>query len=199
MRRKTKGVYSMALDRIQELLKLDPRFFEKIVRTDHEWNGKIFQVENLLVELSDGSTDYREIVRHHGGAGVCAIRDGKICLVRQYRVALGRMSLEIPAGKLDADEDPAVCAARELTEETGLVADKLELLANTAGAPGFNDEKTRIFVAHGLKQGEARPDDGEFVDVVWIPVEDMVEAIRAGLIEDAKTVVSVLAAAAGIA
>ncbi len=130
---------------------------------------------------------------------VCVVRDGKICLVRQYRVALGRMSLEIPAGKLDPGEDPAVCAARELTEETGLVAGRLELLANTAGAPGFNDEKTRIFVAYDVVQGDARPDADEFVDVVWVPVKDMIEAIRAGLIEDAKTVVSVLAAAAGIA
>ena len=108
------------------------------------------------------------------------------------------MPWEIPAGKLDPNEDPATCAARELTEETGLVAGRLELLANTAGAPGFNDEKTRVFVAYDLMQGEACPDEGELVDVVWLPVTDMVEAIRAGLIEDAKTVVSVLAAAAGI-
>lgn len=189
----------MSLDTIRALLEDDERLVERVVRTDREWQGKIFEVEHLLVELPDATRGWREIVRHNGGAGVCAVRDGKICLVRQYRVALGRTSLEIPAGKLDPGEDPAVCAARELTEETGLVAERLELLANTAGAPGFNNEKTRIFVAHGLRQGEARPDDGELVDVVWLPVEDVVEAIRAGLIEDAKTVVSALAAAAGIA
>lgn len=188
----------MALDRIKELLTLDSRFVEKVVQTDHEWSGKIFDVEHLLVELSDGSIDRREIVRHNGGAGVCVVRDGKICLVRQYRVALGRMTLEIPAGKLDPNEDPAVCAARELTEETGLIAGRLELLANSAGAPGFNNEKTRIFVARDVSQQDARPDEGEFVDVVWVPVADVVEAVRAGLIEDAKTVVSVFAAAAGI-
>lgn len=189
----------MAHERILDLLRLDSRLVEKVVRCDREWTGKIFSVEHLLVELPDGSTSWREIVRHHGGAGVCAVADGKICLVRQYRVALGRMTLEIPAGKLDADEDPAVCAARELTEETGLVAGRLEPLAVTAGAPGFNDEKTRIFVAHDLVQGPARPDQGELVDVVWVPVADMVDAIRAGIIEDAKTVASVLAAAAGLA
>jgi ADP-ribose pyrophosphatase len=189
----------MALDNIQKLLERDERLVERVTRTDREWQGKIFSVEHLKVELSDGSEDWREIVRHNGGAGVCVIRDGKMWLVRQYRVALDRMTLEIPAGKLDPGEDPAVCAARELTEETGLVAGKLELLANSAGAPGFNNEKTRIYVASELTQQESHPDDGELVDVVWVPVEDVVEAIRAGLIEDAKTVVSAFAAAAGMA
>lgn len=188
----------MALDTIRELLEPDERYVERIEGTSREWEGRIFSVETLDVRLSDGSTSWREIVRHNGGAGVCAVRDGRICLVRQYRVALGRMSLEIPAGKLDPGEDPAVCAARELTEETGLVATKLVPLAVTAGAPGFNNEKTRVFAAQGFEEGTAQPDDGEFVDVVWVPVDDMVEAIRAGLIEDAKTVVSVLSAAAGL-
>lgn len=188
----------MALEKIRSLLELDPRLFEEVEHCSHEWNGKIFSVEKLDVRLSDNSSGWREIVRHHGGSGVCVIRDGKICLVRQYRVALGRMSLEIPAGKLDPGEDPAVCAARELTEETGLVAGRMEFVATTAGSPGFNDEKTRIYAAYDLRQGEATPDEGEFVDVVWLPVQDMVEAVHAGLIQDAKTVVSVLAAAAGL-
>lgn len=188
----------MALDTIRTLLQEDERLVERVVRTDHEWQGKIFSVERLEVRLSDGSTDLREIVRHNGGAGVCVVRDGKMCLVRQYRVALGRMSLEIPAGKLDPHEDPATCAARELTEETGLVAGRLEPLAVTAGAPGFNNEKTRVFAAYDVRQGEAAPDEGEFVDVVWVPVEDVIEAVRAGLIEDAKTVVSALSVAAGL-
>ncbi len=189
----------MALDRIRALLQLDDTLVETVLRTDHEWSGKIFSVEHLLVRLPDGSEGWREIVRHNGGAGVCVVRDGCLCLVRQYRVALGRMTLEIPAGKLDANEDPAVCAARELTEETGLIAGRIEPLAVSAGAPGFNNEKTRIFVAHDVVQREARPDEGELVDVVWVPVDDVVEAIRAGLIEDAKTVVSAFAAAAGLA
>lgn len=189
----------MALDTVKKLLELDESLVEDIVRTDKEWSGKIFEVEHLLVQLPNGSESWREIVRHNGGAGVCVVRDGKICLVRQYRVALGRMTLEIPAGKLDPNEDPSICAARELTEETGLVAGRLEPLAVSAGAPGFNNEKTRIFVASDLSQREAMPDEGELVDVVWVPIPDMVEAIRAGLIEDAKTVVSVFAAAAGLA
>ncbi len=189
----------MALDTIRELLDDDERYYEEVKNVSHDWNGRIFSVETLDVQLSDGSTGWREIVRHNGGAGVCAILDGKICLVRQYRVALGRMTLEIPAGKLDPNEDPQICAAREFEEETGYTASSFAPLVVTAGSPGFNNERTRVFVARGLRRGDARPDDGELVDVVWLPVEDVLEAVQAGLIEDAKTVVSVLAAAAGLA
>ena len=188
----------MALDRIRALLEPDERLLEEVAERKRIFTGKIFDVETLDVRLSDGEQGYREILHHNGGAGVCCVRDNKICLVRQYRVALGRMTLEIPAGKLDANEDPAVCAARELTEETGLVAGHLTHLATSAGAPGFNDEKTRIFVAHDVRQGEAAPDEGELVDVVWVDVDDMCEAIQLGLIEDAKTVVSVFAVKASL-
>lgn len=188
----------MALNRILELLKTDERLFEEVTHTEHIWAGQIFCVDQLDVALSDGSASKRDILHHHGGAGVAVIRDHQICLVKQYRVALGRMTLEIPAGKLDAGEDPAVCAARELTEETGLVATEIYHIATTAGAPGFNDEKTRVFAARGVTQSEATPDAGEFVDVVWVDLDDMLEAIQAGIIEDAKTVTAVLAAKAGL-
>ena len=180
-----------ALDRIRELLQPDEALVEREVRTEREWQGKIFAVEHTEVELPDGSRDWREIVRHHGGAGVVVVRDGCICLVRQWRIALGRMSLEIPAGKIDPGEDPAVCAARELAEETGLVADHLELVAISNGAPGFTDEHTVVFYAPDVRQGEATPDEGELVNVVWLPVSEVLAAVRAGLLEDAKTVIGV--------
>lgn len=183
-------------EEIRRLMEPDPRLEEHVVERKTEWKGVIFEVQKLKVACPDGSFGRRDILLHHGGAGVCAVRDGRICLVRQYRVALGRMSLEIPAGKLEAREDPAVCAARELEEETGLVADRLERVAVSAGAPGFNNEKTRIFYAHGLHRGPASPDEGEFVDVVWLPLADMMAAIREGIIEDAKTVISVYEALA---
>ena len=88
---------SEGLDAIRAALEPDDALFERVVSTNVEWEGKIFSVEHQRVELSDGSLDWREIVRHHGGAGVLAVRDGQVCLVRQYRVALGRMTLEIPA------------------------------------------------------------------------------------------------------
>lgn len=184
------------LEAIRRALEIDPVLAERVVDTKRPWEGKIFSVEHLRVELSDGSLDWREIVRHNGGAGVVAVRDGRVCLVRQYRVALGCMTLEIPAGKVDPAERRDVCAARELTEETGLVAERLELLTESYGAPGFTNEHTSVYFAHGVSQGEARLDEGEFLNVVWVPVGDAVAAIREGLIQDAKTVEGILAAKA---
>ena len=187
---------SEGMETIRRALEPDAGLFERIVSADAAWEGKIFSVEHQRVELSDGSLDWREVVLHHGGAGVVAAIDGRVCLVRQYRVALGRMTLEIPAGKVDPSEPRDVCAARELTEETGLVAERLELLTESYGAPGFTNEHTSVYFAHGLIQGEAALDEGEFLNVVWVPVEDALDAIREGLIDDAKTVSGILAAKA---
>ena len=183
------------LARIRDLLQDDPTLVETIDERETMWHCAIFDAERWQVTQPDGQVGERDIVLHHGGAGVCVVRDGRMCLVRQHRVALGRMTLEIPAGKIDPGEDPAVCAARELTEETGLVAERLVPIAVSSGAPGFTNEKTRVFYAVGVTQRPASPDSDEFVDVVWIPVGEVVAAVRAGLIEDAKTVVSALFAA----
>ena len=190
------GESIQGLEAIRHALEIDPVLAEQVVDTERPWEGKIFSVEHLRVELSDGGLDWREIVRHNGGAGVVAVRDGCVCLVRQYRVALGCMTLEIPAGKVDPAERRDVCAARELTEETGLVAERLELLTESYGAPGFTNEHTSVYFAHGISQGEARLDEGEFLNVLWVPVDDAVAAIREGLIQDAKTVEGILAAKA---
>ena len=116
--------------------------------------------------------------------------------MRQYRVVLGRVTLEIPAGKLEAGEQGESCAARELAEETGLRAEKLVHLATVLGSPGFTDEHTEVFLAQGLSQGTSRPDEGVVVRVVWIPLDEVMHAISAGLIQDGKTVAGVLAARA---
>lgn len=183
------------LSHIRELLVDDPSLVELVDTRENMWHCAIFEAERWEVTQPDGQVGERDIVLHNGGAGVCVVRDGKICLVRQYRVALGRMTLEIPAGKLDIGEDPAVCAARELVEETGLVARRLIPIAVSCSAPGFTNERTRVFYAEGVSQHPSRPDSDEFVDVVWVPLDEMVAAVRAGIIEDAKTVVSVLFAA----
>jgi len=181
------------MDEVLEALAPDRSLFEDVVSARRMWRGRIFSVERLEVELSDGSRAVREIARHGGGAAVVAIHDGRVCLVRQYRVALGRMTLEIPAGKLECGEDGVTCAARELYEETGLRAETLEPLVTTLGSPGFTNEHTEVFAARGISQGAAVPDEGEFIDVAWLPVGAVVSAIRAGVIQDAKTVAGVLA------
>lgn len=184
------------LDAVRRALAPDPALAERVVATDHAWAGRIFSVDHLEVELSDGSRGWREVVRHHGGAGVVAARDGRVCLVRQHRVVLGRVTLEIPAGKLDAGERGVDCAARELAEETGLLADELVPLVTTLGSPGFTDERTEVFLARGLSQGPSAPDPGELVRVLWLPVDEALAAVRAGLLQDAKTVAGLLAASA---
>ena len=182
------------LDRIRTYLAPDDRLREEVMATHTQWEGRIFSAQTLDVRLSDGSRATRETVSHHGGAGVCAVREGRICLVRQWRVALDRMTLEIPAGKLDAGEEPAACAARELEEETGLVAERLVPVATAVGSPGFSNEATHIFHALGLSQGVAHPDAGECVDVVWLPLADVERAIGEGLIIDSKTIIAILSA-----
>lgn len=185
---------SDGLTRIRELLEPEPTLMEHTVGGERIFEGCVLDLDHLEVELDDGSRAWREVVRNPGGAGVVAIRDGCVCLVRQYRIALGRMTLEIPAGKLEHGEPGEICAARELAEEAGLTAEKLIPLVSTVGAPGFSNECTQVFLAKGLSQGAAHPDPGEFVNVVWLPVNDVVAAIRAGLVQDAKTVSGILAA-----
>ena len=174
----------------------DENLRERVITDNPRWEGNIFRVSQLDVEQPDGTPGVRDIVWHNGGAGVAAVHDGKLCLVKPWRVALDRMTLEIPAGKIDAGEDPAVCAARELAEETGLVAERLEFVASSAGAPGFTNERTRIFLAHGLSTHPAHPDPNEFVDVLWVPLEDVIAASRLGVIMDAKTIIGAYAALA---
>ena len=190
------GENDTGLDEVRRALELEPSLLERVTRNEHVWQGKIFSVDHLEVELADGSHAWREVVHHHGGAGVVAIQSGRVCLVRQYRVVLGRVTLEIPAGKLEAGEQGESCAARELVEETGLRAEKLVHLATVLGSPGFTDEHTEVFLAQGLSQGTSRPDEGEVVRAVWIPLDEVMHAISAGLIQDGKTVAGVLAARA---
>ncbi len=185
------------LDSIRKYQELDPSLYEEVVSDEVKWKGRIFSADLLKVKLPDGSYGDREIAWHHGGCGVAVLRDGKICLVRQYRVALGRMTLEIPAGKRDENEAPEDCAARELIEETGLIADELVPIATFAGSIGFTNEATHIYKAVGLRQSVAHPDVGEFVRTIWLPLEDVLEGARAGLIQDGKTIIAAQALALG--
>ena len=184
---------------VQDALAPDPALAEKVVGAQTLAQTPVFVAERLEVQTADGAHAPRFIARHHGGVGVVAVREGRVCLVRQYRCALGRVTLEIPAGRLEPGEEPRAAAARELAEETGLVASDLRHLVRVYGSPGFTDEKTDVFLATGLAQGPACPDEGEFLRVAWLPVTDVVRAVLAGAIQDSKTVCGVLAArAAGV-
>mgnify|MGYP001290177755 FL=1 len=182
---------------VDSLLAAKPELIERPLSCKRPWQGRVFDVEVSEVALPDGSYGYRELARHHGGAGVCVLCDGNMCLVRQWRISVGRMTLEIPAGKLNDGEDPAVCAARELQEETGLVAGSLEPLATSYGSIGFSDECTHIFLAHDVQKGHAHPDKGEFIELCWVPLDEVLTAVREAKISDSKTIIAALMAQRG--
>lgn len=174
----------------------DPRdasLAEHVVSEDVAWKGRIFNVDRLGVRLPDGRDAVRDVVRHPGAVAIVALTDdGRICLVRQYRTALGRVTVEIPAGKLDPGEDPLACAERELLEETGMRADKIAFLTTIATSCGFADELIHIYMATGLTFAGSDPDADEFINVDLADLSEFVDAVLDGKIEDAKTVVGAL-------
>ena len=172
----------------------DAALHEKILSEDVAWKGKILDVHRLEVELPNGRRSARDIVRHPGAAAVVALTEsGKIVLVRQYRTAIDRVTVEIPAGKLDPGEDPLDCAKRELHEETGFRAGKIRFLTSIVTSCGFCDEMIHIYLATHLEFDAPDPDDDEFVNVDLVPLSELIDAVLDGKIEDAKTVVGALA------
>lgn len=174
----------------------DPRdtaISEEVESGECVFSGRIFNVDRLRVRLPDGKEGIRDVVRHPGAVAVVALTDeGRICLVRQYRTSLGRVTVEIPAGKLDPGEDPLDCARRELAEETGMRADKMAFLTTIATSDGFTDELIHIYMATGLTFAESSPDDDEFINVDLVDLPELVDAVLDGKVEDAKTVVGAL-------
>ena len=165
---------------------------EKTVRKNYIYKGKIVNLRCDDAELPDGNPCTREVVEHPGGASVLCILDGKVALVRQYRYAYGEELLEIPAGKLNAGEDPKKAAARELEEETGLCASDLKHLLTLYPTPGYTNEKIYIYEAVGLKEGCQHLDEDEFLSVVFLPLEEALQKIECGEICDAKTIAALL-------
>ncbi len=165
-------------------------FTEKIVNKNYVYRGKIVNVRCDDALLPDGTPCKRELVEHPGGACIVAVLDGKIALVRQFRYAYGEELLEIPAGKLEAGEDPAQAALRELGEETGLVAGSSRLLFTLYPTPGYTNEKIYIYEAENVRRGNAHPDAGEFLDVLFLPLEEAFAMVADGRIRDAKTIVA---------
>lgn len=162
------------------------------------YQGKIFRLDRDSVRFPDGSETEMDIVRHPGASAIVPFMsdpegdDPQLLLLRQYRYAAGGYIYEVPAGRLDGGESPASCAARELKEETGCLADRMEPLFTMFTTPGFTDEKIHVFMATGLTHGESAREADEFVDVVIMPLAEALELIRTGEIMDAKTALSIL-------
>ena len=160
------------------------------------YEGMILHVEKWKVTCPNGHEAPREIVVHKGAAAVVPVyEDGTTLLVRQHRVSVDRVTLEIPAGKLDsADEDPLECAVRELREETGLKAERMTLLSSMLTTPGFCTEKIGIYLAQGLTEGDMHLDEDEFLGVVRMPLDEAIAMIMRGEIRDSKTICGLLLA-----
>ena len=152
--------------------------------------GKVVTLNIDTVTLPNGVTIDLEIVRHPGAAAVVPLREnGTVMLIKQFRHAVGGFIYEIPAGKLDPGEDPVHCAARELEEEIGYVAGRLERLTSIFTAPGFTDEVIHIYKATNMTPGRQQLDRDEVLEVLEISLEEAVKMVNAGTIRDAKTIV----------
>jgi ADP-ribose pyrophosphatase len=166
---------------------------EKTISKEEVYQGSIIRVERQTVELPDGRKASRDIIRNAGASAVVPITEDRcIIMVTQFRKPIETTSLEIPAGKLDEGEDPLHCAARELEEETGYKAEKIEKILTLHPAPAFADEMLHIYKATGLTPGTSRPDEDEFITAQKYRIEDVLKMIEDGTIKDAKTIAGVL-------
>lgn len=167
----------------------------KIINSEKVFEGRVFNV--TVDTVTEGEQTYkREVVHHSGSAVIIPVHDdGTVVLVRQYRHPAVRYLLEAPAGTLAERERPEVGAARELEEELGLVAERLEKLSEFFVSPGFLEEKMWVFLATELSEGKQRLDDDEFLDIVRLPIAEALEMITSGEIQDAKTIIGLMLAA----
>jgi len=159
-------------------------------------HGFRVKVSTERVALPNGVTLWLDVVHHPGAAAIVPfIRDDEVLLIRQYRHAAGGTLLEVPAGKIDPGETPRVCAARELEEESGYRAGRLEDLGWIWTTPGFTDEKIHLFAAFDLTEFDQRPEDDEVIEVVPTPLARALELVWSGAINDAKSALALLHAA----
>lgn len=168
---------------------------EKTISENTVYKGRVFTVKTKQVILENGKEQQREVVLHNGGAAVLPVdNDGNVYLIRQFRSPFEQEVLEIPAGKLEKDEDPMEAAKRELSEETGFGAKHYFDLGDMWPTVGFCSEKIYIYIATGLTKGETHFDEDEFVTTVKMPFAEAYNMCMGGTIKDGKTIVAILKA-----
>lgn len=166
---------------------------EKQLTTTPRYHGAIVDVRSDTVRLPDGGEGVREVVSHPGGVAILPLTDDdEVLLVRQYRYPVGEALLEVPAGKLEKGEEHYPAGLRELEEEAGVIPEKMEYLGGLYVSPGFCTEMIHLYLATGLKQGTAHPDEDEFLNVERMPFKKLLELVMAGEIRDAKTAALVM-------
>ena len=174
----------------------DNEMFEKTLSEETVFTGRVFECEVRAVELSDGRVTGREIVKHTGGACILPVDDELNChVVRQFRSGAGQVMTEVPAGKIEPGEDPLECVRREVREETGYDAGRIESLGFIFATPAYCSEKIHLFLGTELTYKGGRPDNGEFLCVEKIPLATLVTMCDEGKIFDAKSVACIYKAA----
>ncbi len=169
----------------------------KVKETKKVFSGHIFKIFVDMVEMPSGRVVEREMLAHSGAVGIVPITSNRdVLLVEQYRHAVKDRMLEIPAGKLDVDEDPLECAVRELKEETGATISEIEKLSEFFNAPGYSSEVFYLYLARVESIGEPEPDGDEEEDmgVIRIPFDEAADMVKTGKIKDAKTIIGLLLA-----
>ncbi|MEW6171707.1 MAG: NUDIX hydrolase [Bacillota bacterium] len=166
---------------------------EKTLSSERVYTGRIINVRVDTVLLPDGRTGTREVVEYAGAVAVVALTDDKeVVMVRQYRHPVGRELMEIPAGKIEENEDPETTARRELVEEAGIRAESWRCLGRFYSTPGFTSEMMHLFLARGLSFHQQATDADEFVEVVRIPFREALEMVYKGEVCDAKSICGLL-------
>jgi 8-oxo-dGTP pyrophosphatase MutT (NUDIX family) len=165
------------------------------IASNHIHRGRVIDVSSERLKYANGQEHEIDFVRHPGAAAVVAVDDGgRVCLVRQYRHGIADFLWEIPAGKLDRGEDPAVCAVRELAEETGVAARRWTPLGLYIPAPGIFSEVIHLYLAQGLDVGTPKPDADEELELRWMPLKEAIERILRGDWNDGKTALGLVRA-----
>lgn len=166
---------------------------EKTLDEKNEYTGKIIKLNIRTVQLPDGKISKREIINHPGGVAILAFKDKEtLLLVEQFRSPIGKTLLEIPAGKLELNEDIEQCGRRELEEETGYKSESFMYLGKIVTSPGFCDEYIYIYKAEKLYNGKIGGDEDEFIEIHEIKIKELKEKIKKGEIIDGKTIAALM-------
>ncbi len=171
------------------------------VRSERVYTGRIINLDRDTVRFPDGSIGELEMIRHPGASAIVPFLseptgdDPQLLLIKQYRYAAEQYLYEVPAGRLDAGEEPLACATRELREETGCTAQRMEFMFTMFTTPGFTDEQIHVFMAVGLEHGASAREADEFMTVETVTLSRALRLIEDGAIKDAKTALAILFAA----
>jgi ADP-ribose pyrophosphatase len=166
---------------------------EETLSSRRLYEGAVVRLRVDRVRMPSGREAVREVVEHSGAVVIVAVNgEGRVLLVRQYRHPTGRLLLELPAGTLDRDEEPEACAARELEEETGFRAGRLQRLGGFFVSPGYSTEHIQVYLGTDLEPGNAGGDDDEEIEVLALPLAEVLRLVEAGELEDAKSLAALI-------